>query len=65
MVDEMQLHANHPDVAENPGLENVLVGAPLAAHPAKMYKVNTSKPNDTPELLSGSGQMIAGGNIRH
>lgn len=59
---KMQLHANHPDLAEHPGPENAFVDATLAAHRAKMNKVNTSKPNESPEVLSGSGEMIVGGN---
>ena len=58
----MQLHANHPDRAEHPGLENAFVDATLATHRAKMNKVNTSKPSEAPEVLSGSGDMIAGRN---
>lgn len=58
---KMQLHANHPNLAEHPGPENAFVEATLAAHRAKMNRGNTSKPNEAQEVLSGNGDMVTSG----
>ena len=58
----MQLHANHPDLAEHPGAQNAFLDATFATHHVKMNKVNTSKPNEAPKVLSDTGAMLVGGN---
>lgn len=44
------------------GTKNAFVDATLAAHCAKMQKVNSSRPSKASEMLFGSVEMMVGRN---
>ena len=56
---KMQLHANHPGLAQHPGPEDAFVEAAMSVHRMKMRNVHTSKPKDAPEASSVSDEIVA------
>ena len=56
---KMQLHANHPALAQHPRPEDVFVEAAVAVHRMKMRNVHTSKSKDTREASSVSDEIVA------